>query len=360
MHKAIIAIALVMSSSSAFAFKMKAATLPTGSHTLYLDPSVQLSMPDHYAILQQAATIVDQNASTMRFAMANDDDTSIAVGNGESEIAIAADVLAQCGSPACTHVLTDGAGSIVETDVLFEVDLDWLLNDSRSLSQAYDHKNGTRPLLNTAVHEFLHALGALHESDVYNIMGVDWNVVSTNGAHTETMVSEDTTQGLISVYGPRSGVSSAIEDLSVTHWKWREAGNAGYSRHMRCLLYTSTGGPLTLLSSDDEEPVYQVSAGQTIQVEQTVENHGTMFHAVDVKWYVSDNDFISKHDTLIESRVLSKATGGPYTWTRTVTLPSSLVSGQTYWVGIVIDPDDALVERNEINNATYIAAIKVQ
>jgi len=359
MHKAIIAITLVMFSSPAFAFNMRTATLPTNSHTLYLNPWVQLLMPDHYAILQQAADIVDGNASQMRFTMANDDDTSISTGNGESEIDFTSDAVALCGRTGCTHVLTDGAGSIVETDVFFDVDADWLLNDTKTLSMAYD-PNGTRPLLNVAVHEFLHALGAEHESDVYNIMGVEWNVVSTNGEHTETMVSEDTTQGLISVYGARGGVTSTIEDLSVTHWKWLMAGAAGYSRHTRCLLHTSTGGALTLLSTADEEPEYQVSAGQTIEVEQTVENHGTTFHTVDVKWYVSENDYISKYDTLIASSSLDKATNGPFTWTRTVTLPSNLVSGTTYWIGVVVDPDDVLGERNEVNNATYIAAVTVE
>jgi subtilase family serine protease len=125
-------------------------------------------------------------------------------------------------------------------------------------------------------------------------------------------------------------------------------------------LRTSTGGTLTLLSTADEEPEYEVSAGQTIQVEQTVENHGTMFHTAAVKWYVSENDYLSKDDTLIASSSLDKATNGPFTWTRTVTLPSNLVSGTTYWIGVVIDPDDVIGERNEVNNATYIAAITVQ
>lgn len=43
-----------------------------------------------------------------------------------------------------------------------------------------------------------------------------------------------------------------------------------------------------------------------------------------------------------------------------VTLPSNLVSGTWYWIGVVIDPGDVVGERNEVNNATYIAAITVQ
>lgn len=359
MRKAFVIITLLLLTSTASAFVMHPAKWPTNSHTMYLNPWVQIIMPDHYTILVQAAELVDENASAMRFVMANDDDLSITIGNNESEIDLTDDAVDLCGAVACTHVRSDGAGTLVEMDVFFDVDYDWALNDSKAASLAYDPLGGTRPLLNTAVHEFLHTLGAQHEGLVYNIMGNAWNVVSANAEHTETTVSEDTTRGLISVYGPRLGVISQIDDLSVSHWKWLGTSALGYSTHTRTRLRTSTGGNLTLLSSPNEEPEYQVTAGQVIQVEQTVENHGTTAHTVQVRWYSSENNWISKLDILLATATLNKGTNGPFTWTRTVTLPANLVSGTTYYVGVVVDSAEALAERSETNNATYIAAVTV-
>jgi hypothetical protein len=44
----------------------------------------------------------------------------------------------------------------------------------------------------------------------------------------------------------------------------------------------------------------------------------------------------------------------PWTGQFTVTLPDDLVSGQTYWLGLVIDEDNSISEKSGVNNATYI------
>ena len=44
----------------------------------------------------------------------------------------------------------------------------------------------------------------------------------------------------------------------------------------------------------------------------------------------------------------------PYTFKRTLVIPGDLTSGNDYWVGAVIDYDNALGETVSSNNATYI------
>ena len=78
------------------------------SHTLYLDPWVQIFMPTHYDKLQTAASKVNANSSAMRFTLANDNDVFQDPNNGESEAGFTSDATKLCGSLACATVWRSG------------------------------------------------------------------------------------------------------------------------------------------------------------------------------------------------------------------------------------------------------------
>jgi len=288
----------------------------------------------------------------MRFTLANDNDVYQDPNNGESEAGFTSDASRLCGSLACTTVWST-AGTITETDVWFDVDYDWTLNDYKYDSVAYDPAM-YRPLVNTAIHEFTHTLGMAHESGYFQVMGNAWNVVSTNGDYTESVISEDTTKGLRDLYGPRGWQN---EDLSLYHWELAGASGA-YSTHGRTDLSYPGGVPIPQLIGT-LEPVYRVAAGDTIKVEQTAENRGSNTQTVKIRWYVSTDSLITTSDDLIASSNITVAVNTPFTWKRRVTLPGTLVSGQRYWIGAIIDADGVLSEQNEINNAIYIAELSI-
>lgn len=346
------AIVLAATARPARAYQMTAASIPGTSHTLYLNPAVPTTMPDHYTALQNAANKLDANASAMRFVLAVDDDVIQAPNNGESEVDFVVNGPSTCGSLACTMRWVSG-GVTVETDVNFDVGYAWVLTDDKADSIAYA-SGGKRPLVNTALHEFSHSLGAMHENLYFQIMGNAWNVVSTNGAHTETALRADTTAGLVSVFGPRA---SAVEDISIYHWEY--AGASGdYSTHMRTPIKSSAGVVLAPLGGPGE-PSYSIAAGTAIELRQTVENRGSTAHTVKIRWYLSTNDLITTADTELDAMNISLSPGAPNTFDHTVTLPSPLTSGASYWVGAILDADGVLAEANEGNNAVYFAEIVI-
>lgn len=360
MRITIIPAALVcLLAAPASAHEMRAATLPGAQHTLYVNADVVSMMPDHYDRLQVSAAKVDMNASAMRFTLEADDDASAVGSNGENEVDIA-EAYGVCSGDnpvACALLWCSGAscnsasGTIIETDVIFDIDHPWVTNDLKDESYAYDSSEG-RPLVNTAIHEFAHTLGVMHEADVFQIMGNAWNVVNTNGDHTETVLSEDTTKGLVETYGARS---SDLYDVSLYHWEWKNASSGGYSKHKRTKVMFENGNELPEVDAD--EPTYLVQQGQTIKVRQTAENRGTSTESVKIKWYLSTNDYISSSDTLLETKNYTLGVNTPYTFNRNVDLPSNLTLSKSYWIGAIIDANDALDESNEANNAVYVARL---
>jgi hypothetical protein len=349
---------LGLTAHRATAFEMRASTWSVGTVTLYVNPDVLVTLPDHYDVLLTAESKVNGNASDLRFDLQVDNDVVSAIDDGESELNFTNDAGLLCGSLACAWVLDHGDGTIDEADVYFDLDYAWALDDDKMSNLAYDPVLGHRPLVNTALHEMLHTLGAQHENDCINILGNAWNVVSTNGDETEAVVSEDTTAGLVAVNGTRS---STINDVSVMHWKLDAAatGASAYSHHKRAVLKNAAGVVLVKDPAYDE-PTYRASAGDVIQVEMTLENRGTATETIGLGVYWSVNSTISTGDTLLFSSNATLGVNNPFEHTVTVTIPAGAVAGQVYWVGAIIDRNGILAESNEVNNGAYIAAIEIQ
>jgi len=360
MRTKLVAASLLASSAlfaaPAFAFEMRSSTWATNTVTIQVNSGVPGALPTHYAKLLDAEAKIDNNASALRFDLVVDNDAVSAVSNGENELNFTSDPALLCGSIGCTWII-EGGGQILEADSYFDINYAWTLDDNKWNSIAYDPTK-KRPLINTAMHELLHTMGAKHENDCINIMGNAWNVVSTNGDHTEVVVSEDTTSGLIAVNGQRAGT---VTDVSVMHWQLDPVatGASAYSAHRRSRLLDAAGALLPL-AFGYPEPTYEASPGQVIQVEMTLENRGTASQTPSLGTYWSTNETITTGDTLLSATSPVLNVNVPYETTRTVTIPVTAVPGQVYWVGAIVDRTSALTESNKVNNAAYIAAIEVQ
>ena len=103
-----------------------------------------------------------------------------------------------------------------------------------------------------------------------------------------------------------------------------------------------------------------VSGGTTsvraprVRPEFEYENSGLSPQTVRIGFYISTNDFITTADRLIGTRSIKLVRNDTITLTYEVTIPDDLISGQTYWLGVVIDDLGTVAEFHEGNNATYI------
>ncbi len=242
-----------------------------------------------------------------------------------------------------------------EVDVIFDYGTPWQWTANSSKSSLIRYTGSLRPLQTTAVHEFGHGLKINHVNYEYNVMGTDFEHIHVNGSTARAYLGEDAADGSVFLYGARSG---SWEDLGVVHWKYSGASGE-YSDHTKTRVYNSSGGNLPTFTVNGETG-YRVNRGQTVRAEFTYENNGKNFHGgVKVGYYVSTNDYISTWDRRIGGSWFDLGRGNVYTTTKTLVIPNDLNANQNYWLGVIVDEDDAISEAVEWNNATYIP-IRVQ
>jgi hypothetical protein len=305
--------------------------------------------------LDTAIDRVNQNPSPFRFGKSYGD-TSIGIDNGQNEAWFSSDQGVLNGAPAITYIQWDCIDywifgkdvEIVEADVIFDVGEDYTTSMTRS--SLWPYGGSFRPFQTTAIHELGHALGLAHTNNTYNVMGQDWTHIHVNGTSARSYLGEDAANGAVYLYGT-SG--STLEDLGVTHWKY--LGTSGeYSTHQKTRVTNSSGGALGTFTVNGETG-YLVSRGQSVRLELSYENNGkTQQSSADVRFYVSTNDTISTADTQIGSTTFNLGRNTVMTTTSTLTIPSNLTSGVTYYLGAAIDADGSLAEMTESNNATYL------
>lgn len=107
------------------------------------------------------------------------------------------------------------------------------------------------------------------------------------------------------------------------------------------------------------DQTYSVTKGSPIQAEITIENNGSVAQSNYVKFYMSTDRTISTSDTLVSTTYMYVSPDSPLTTVYATSIPSTLTSGGTYYLGAIIDPNSTLSEVNENNNAVYLSTIRV-
>lgn len=310
---------------------------------------------DYRTALGHVIAQFNKNASKIRFSMQYGD-TSVGMNNGENEVWWSSSI----GAPAVAYTWKSCYWSfgwkhkITESDIVFKNTVNYTPNVEYGIrgraTNLISYSGGSRPFKTTALHEFGHGAGLGHENGRYSVMGQDWDHIHRNYVYALAYLGEDVNYGLRQLYGDNPG---NVQDVGLVHWKYSGASGA-YSSHTRTKLYNTSGVELPY-STVNGERRYKVSKGQQVRMELTYENNGKSGQAPTIYYYVSTNNFISTADTLLASTSFAlQPEGSVYTSSRTITIPSSLNSGQNYWVGAVLDPNNTIAEVEESNNATYI------
>ncbi|MGR9107225.1 MAG: hypothetical protein ACU843_09875 [Gammaproteobacteria bacterium] len=275
----------------------------------------------------------------------------VALNNGENEVWWEANNGPSIGtSPGIAYPWFNANCTLREVDVIFNNSVSYHYTTSKTSLLPYG--GAYRPFQTTAMHEFGHAGGLAHTANTYNVLGQDWTHIHANGSTATAYSGEDANAGLVSVYGLWAG---GPEDLGVVHW--RRTGSSGeYSTHGRTRLFNTSNVELTKVAGT-AEPVYRVNKGQTVKLEMSYENMGktSPLNNIPVGYYLSTNDTISTTDTFLGAGSVSLSRDQVATTSNTsLVIPSNLVSGQTYWLGAIIDYTGTISERSESNNATYL------
>ena len=306
-----------------------------------------VSFPAGNSYRTALSTVVSRyynNPSEMWFTQLFDD-TSVGFDNGQSEVWFTSDA---SYSPAWTFWwYSFWTGDIEEADIVFYNGVAY--TTSMTKTQLWPYGGAFRPFQTTAMHEYGHAAGLQHEADEYNIMGQDWTHIHCNGQTCRSYVGEDASDGLVALYGLASG--GTFQDLSVTLFKYTGASGA-YSAHGFCKMYSTAGVELGWATNNGQRR-YNVNKGQQVRVEFTYENNGETTQTRRGGFYLSTDSTITTADTLLATSNFTLSRDNVYTAQTTVTVPSSLTSGVTYYLGVIIDDNAGLGEVDESNNAAY-------
>lgn len=301
----------------------------------------------------------------------DDDDATVADKNTENELMFTASSTLLCGTGAdgCAWwwAYSSDATKRYESDVYLDSTVSW--DTDRVTTDIGAYGGSQRPLATTTIHEIGHFLGLNHEWRYYNVMGLDFEYMTSNGTDYFPTLGEDATTGLASLYGYATG----YEDLSVSHWQYQQCqmdtavvyGMSirycnGYSDHNRVRVLDSTGAELPI-SWSSSEPTYTASKGSWLKAEVTLENNGAVSQRNTVQMYLSSLRQISPSSaTSIGSSTVTATPNIPDLLTIWIALPSTLKSGSTYYIGAGVDATGTLTEVNEDNNYTYLAAVKIK
>lgn len=303
-------------------------------------------------------TIDRFNLNPSRFTYSLGTTSSVRRGNGTSEVWGSTDTGLLAGAPArafqywTCYWFFGNHVSLDEVDVVFDYRSPWQWASSEAKGNVTGYGGGTdgRPMRSTGLHEIGHGLILNHENRWYNIMGTDFTHLHANGGMARAYFGADGSAAAVFLYGARS---PARRDLGVVHWRY-DGTSGEYSRHRKTRLFNTSGA--VLASFDDAgETRFRVNRGQQVRAEFTYENMGSQAqNNVPVGFYISSNDLVTTADRRIGGGSLSISAGGHFTAEVTLTIPANLDANRNYWLGVIVDENDAIAEVVEWNNATYL------
>lgn len=280
-------------------------------------------------------------------------DTSVSTENDESEIWGTDDEDYLDGALAVTQLwFNPNTCQLTSADVVLDYTSPWIWNTGTYKSEQDDYCGSSFSMRGTAVHELGHACGSDHTAHTASMMGYGLDYVHANGDQIRYCASEYDIAESIKVYGK----DPVIHDLSVLHWK-RTGASGEYAVNGRTRIVDAASKELTKAGSACE-PKYYVTLGESVRLEATFETKGTSTLTHGVNYYLSTNDVIATSDILLATETLTSAVDKPLTrLCPSIKVPATLTPGKSYWLGIIVDPNDAVDEVLETNNATYIAEI---
>ena len=253
--------------------------------------------------------------------------------------------------PGVAYLRVDSNCNIIEADVVFDTSVNYDYGITKAAFSSYG--GARRPFRTTAMHEYGHAQGLTHTNTLYNIMGQDWTHIHANGTTAIAYPGEDAVNGSIATYGLGT---TAYEDLSVVHW-YRTGASGEYSVHSRTRALNAAGTAALPLKGNTTEPTHVIdkSVSLIFRLQMTYENLGKTTKTVKVGYYLSTDSTITTFDTFLGSGTVTVARNTPDTISNTtLALPATVQTNRYYWVGVIIDYNNAVAEKFESNNATYV------
>lgn len=190
----------------------------------------------------------------------------------------------------------------------------------------------------TMLHELGHAVGLGHESRSNSVMAVGSSPYRTQGS--VVLPFRDDMLG----FQYLNGASGTKVDIGGRTYTFTSSnGSAGAEAVVT---------PLNSFSTN-------YSVGDTISVTHGIENLGTapITTAFKVKWYLSTNDYISTYDKQLPVYATWGRLTARGTYTHSNTIPD--VPAGHYYIGYLVDADNAVAEFTSSNNRIAIKKIYI-
>lgn len=325
---------------------------------------VLTGMPSAFkAVMDDVEAQYAQNPTTHQATVIWDDDNGWGLPNWENEVGWISNMSSVCpsagGGCAKLWINFDPFDAyIVEADIVFDKFTDWTTGTDKTVHMSY---GGTqRPFLCTALHEMGHAMGLQHENDRYNIMGTDWNFISTNDNAFRCEIGADAMAGLAAMYG----VQYPRTDFGLSHFHYTGAGGNGnaYSQHGRNGLYTIknlAGINVYWPLNKQSDGAWLVPAGATVYLEVTAQNASTSSKVMPLSIMLSENGLISSLDYNLGNAFYSMAAGQVTTLMVPIVVPTTYIDPDPWYIGAIADNAGSYSEDLESNNKVYIDRIRV-
>lgn len=309
--------------------------------------------------LKEATRLFNNNPSSLRYEIKLSTNDNPTLGNGYNEIHWTHNPVV--GGVAETATLLDNNCRIIEKDIRFKIGGITSWTTSLEASELTVYGGRYRQIIPTILHEMGHAAELMHEGRYYNLMGNDEKHVHRSGSQVRPYLGEDVAEGLVSLYGKAYNRSYDFNDVSVSHWE-RTAENCAQdtcsSKHSRIPLYNTSWGVLPV--EYKKEPYYKVKAGSQVNFVVLYENNGLSRQKVFTEYYLSadhPNDTISRNDIYLDWGEVELERDRPDKLYTSLIIPDFVAPGY-YRLGVIIDPNDNLIEMDE-NNTTYVG-VKVE